>query len=119
MTVTVPLSPEIEASVRADADREGIAIEAVLLRHLEEARLIRRIISYVRPDETRRVRALIGKRRAGTIRDAEREELAQLIHLQEQKAADRLQDIAALARLRGVSYQAVMAELGIRPARIL
>lgn len=119
MATTITLTGDLEKRFWADALREGVPLETVVTRRLEEAELIHRILSYFPAEETRQVRSLIARRGARTITETEQEQLTKLIHAREERTATRFTDILALAKLRGVSSRTVMAELGIRPARLI
>lgn len=119
MATTITLTGDLEARFRADAQREGIPIEALATRRLEEAELLQRILSCFPEAETRAFRSLVAKRGAGTLTPAERERLTAIAHRREERNAQRFADILALAKLRGVPYRQVMTELGIRPARVV
>ena len=119
MATTITLTGDLEKRFWADALREGVPLETVVTRRLEEAELIHRILNYFPAEETRQVRSLIARRGARTITETEQEQLTKLIHVREERTATRFADILALAKLRGVSSRTVMAELGIRPARLI
>jgi hypothetical protein len=119
MATTITLTGDLEARFRADAQREGIAVEALATRRLEEAELLQRIFHAFPESEVREFRSLVAKRGAGTLTEDEEERLTTLARLREEQGARRFSDILTLARLRGVRYRAVMNELGIRPARIV
>ncbi|WP_309716172.1 hypothetical protein [Armatimonas sp.] len=119
MATTITLTGELETRYRADAQREGIAVETLATRRLEEGVLLERIFHSFPPDETREFRSLVAKRGAGTLSNIEGERLTALARLREEHNAPRFADILALAKLRGVRYRALMNELGIRPARIV
>jgi hypothetical protein len=119
MATTITLTGELETRYRADAKREGIAVETLATRRLEEGVLLERIFHSFPPEETREFRSLVAKRGAGTLTDAEGERLTVLARLREEHNARRFADILALAKLRGVRYRTLMNELGIRPARIV
>ena len=115
----ITLTGDLEARYRAEAQREGVAVEALATRRLEEVELLQRIFHSFPPDETREFRSLVAKRGAGTLTEAEQVRLTALAHRREEYNAQRFAHILALAKLRGVRYRSVMAELGIRPARIV
>jgi hypothetical protein len=119
MATTITLTGELETRYRVDAQREGIAVETLATRRLEEGVLLERIFHSFPPEEVREFRSLVAKRGAGTLSNAEEERLTVLARLREEQNARRFADILVLARLRGVHYRAIMNELGIRPARIV
>jgi hypothetical protein len=118
MPISLALPPEIELSLRTDADREHLPVEEVAVRRLEEAELLRRIFAYFPIEETQEMRRLVRKREAGTLSAEETERLTALAHQREIKNAERLSDLLTLAQRRGVPHRRLMAELGIRPARM-
>ena len=58
---------------------------------------------------------LVAKRQAETLTAEEHQELLQLTDQIEKADAQRVQDLAELARLRGLSLTALLEELGITP----
>lgn len=118
MSLIITLPPEVESQLREDARRELVSVEEIAARRLEEAALLRRILAYFPPGETREMRALVRKRQAGALSPAEAERLTELAHRREEKNAHRLADVLQVARLRNVSHRQVLAELGIRPQRV-
>lgn len=79
-----------------------------------EAELLEQINQGLPPDVQQRYDELTAKRRAETLTPEEHEELLDLINRIEQADAERIQVLAELAQLRGVSVPALMDELGIR-----
>jgi hypothetical protein len=68
------------------------------------------------PSEVRtRLDRLVAKRRAHKLTAKEHHELLRLIDKLEEAEAARAETLAKLARLRGVSMNALMRDLGIRP----
>jgi hypothetical protein len=119
MATTITLTGELETRYRAEAQREGVPVETLATRRLEEAELLQRIFGAFPADETREFRSLVARRGAGTLTEAEGERLTALARQREEHNAQRFASILTLAKLRGVRYRALMAELGIRPARIV
>ena len=119
MPTTITLTGDLERRYRVEAQREGVAVEALATRRLEEGVLLERIFHSFPLEETREFRSLVAKRGAGTLSDVEGERLTTLARQREEHNAQRFANILALAKLRGVRYRALMSELGIRPARIL
>jgi hypothetical protein len=58
--------------------------------------------------------ALVARRRAGTLEEEERAELLRLTDEMETADAEKLERLASLARLRGVSLDTLMQNLGIQ-----
>lgn len=62
-----------------------------------------------------RYEVLIQRRRAGALSEDEHTELLRLSDQVEQMEAERIEILAELARLRGISLSRLMADLGIQP----
>ena len=65
-------------------------------------------------DVQRRLNELVAKRRAETLTPDEHEELLRLIEQSERAEAARVEALAQLAALRGVSLTTSMDDLGIK-----
>jgi hypothetical protein len=79
--------------------------EAVLLRQINQSL----------PERTRRrYQRLITKRRAGTLSSAEHTELLSLTEQEENHNLQRVQALAAFARMRGKPLTELMNELGLK-----
>lgn len=63
-----------------------------------------------------RYRALVNRRRSGTLTPEEHQELLRLTDEVERLQAERIEHLAELALLRGRPLGALMEELGIRPS---
>lgn len=120
-----PPSPEaiIEAVKRLPlAELERLANQVIAIRaerrapHLtaDESALLARINQALPSQERARISTLIIKRDAQTITPAELEELIALTDKLELLHADRLAALAELASLRGITFDEVMSQLGIR-----
>lgn len=97
MTITIPLTPEVEASLRARASKQGMSLQEWATRILEQAVDPEHGESAWQSLNARRL-ALISKEYSGGLTDAESAELAAL-----QEAAARAsepQDRRLLERLR-------------------
>lgn len=79
-----------------------------------ETQLLKEINEPLPPDRIARYRELEGKRRADTLTSDEHCELCDLSDWLEERNADRLARVAALARLRGVALAEMMSQLGIK-----
>ena len=66
------------------------------------------------PDVQRRLNELIAKRQAETLTPGEHEELVRLVEQSERAEAARVEALAQLAALRGVSLTTLMGDLGIK-----
>ena len=115
MSMTITLPGKLEDLFKAAAQREGVPVEALVVRQLEESELLWRIRIIAPEDETCELHKLLRKQKAGTLADIERERLLALIDAREQLAAQRMEDLGALAKLRGLPVRELMNQLGIRP----
>lgn len=80
-----------------------------------EAELLQRINQGIPAELQRRYDALIGQRRAERLMPDEHRELLRLTEEIERIDAARIADLAALARLRGVSLAQLTADLELTP----
>ena len=130
MTVTIDLEPELEARLRAEAARQGLDPGAFVRSALEErlrrsrvneparlpateSELLQKINLGLSQETWHRYHELTGKRGAETLTPAEHAELLALTHVIEEANARRIGHLVELARLRGVSPDRLMLELGI------
>lgn len=81
-----------------------------------EAELLQRINRGISADLQRRYDTLIGQRQAERLTPDEHRELLDLTEKIERIDAERIADLAALARLRGISLAQLTADLGLTPA---
>jgi len=88
--------------------------QAPSLPHVE-AELLLKINAGVPPDIQERYDELLAKRQAETLTPDEYAELLRLTEQVEELEVQRVEYLVALARLRGTSLTALMADLGIRP----
>jgi hypothetical protein len=98
----------VTAVLNLRAERQAPRVPAA------EADLLLRINAGLPDDVRQRSDELTAKRRDGTLTPDEHEELLRLTDDVERRQADRVAALTDLARLRGVSLTAVMAQLGIR-----
>lgn len=130
MAVSITLPGELEHFLRKQATNLGIPIETLLARTIEErweaasratrlpereSELLLRLQMLFPPDQTREYRNLCEKSDCGTITEPERNRLLTLIEARDQENAERLEIVADLAALRGLSLREMMRQLGIRP----
>ena len=115
MSLILTLPGTLEDRFKAAAQREGVPVEVLAARRLEESELLWRIRIAAPEDETRELHKLLRKQNGRPLTDAERERLLTLIDAREQLAAQRMEDLGALARLRGLPVRELMNQLGIRP----
>jgi hypothetical protein len=80
-----------------------------------ESELLAKINQGVPADLQSRYDALNAKRRAGTLSEAEHEELLRLVEQVEGLDTRRVEYLAELARLRKISLRALLKDLGIKP----
>ncbi len=81
-----------------------------------EVELLEKINRGLSPEAQERYDELTAKRRAETLSPEEHDELLATIDRIERSDAERVQALIALAQLRQVSVEGLMAELGIRPS---
>jgi hypothetical protein len=127
MTLTVDLPPELEARLRAEADRQGVDATLYVLRVVRdrlggatgdslapaEAELVLKV-NLGLPDQVwARYHELLAKRRAETLAPAEQAELVAISDQIEEANARRMAHLVELARLRGVTLDSLMLQLGI------
>ena len=80
----------------------------------DESGLLARVNQVLSATERTRMRALLAKRDDESLPPAEWQELTALTDQLEVLHADRLAALAELARLRGVTFDAVIAQLGLQ-----
>jgi hypothetical protein len=132
MTITISLTPELERKLRDKAAAAGIATEAFVVGTLaerlsdqgqgqpegpvsdQESRLLEEINRGLAEEMWQRYHALVAARRAETLTPQQHEELRQLTDAVETAHAARIAALTKLARLRAVSIDALMDQLGIR-----
>jgi len=115
MPTTITLPDELETRYRAEAQRVGIPVEVWAARRLEENELLWRIRIAVPDEETRELHRLMRRQKNGTLSESERTRLLELVEARELQAAERMEDLGKLARLRGIPVHELMNRLGIQP----
>ena len=130
MTLTIDIAPDLQARLNKEAARSGMDTGVYIARMLEE-RLRRKRrptprlssreseslekINVGLPEETwLRYHELVAKRRAETLSASEQATLIALSDQIEATNVARIEALAQLARLRGVSLAALMADPGIQ-----
>ena len=127
-------SVEVRSQVSLDELLRGVAqLEAQELEHFvsrvlvlrgqrlapslaaEEARLLEKVNQGLSPPAQQRYDELTAKRKAESLSSEEHRELLEMIDAIELADAERLRGLTALAQLRDVSVEALMADLGIHP----
>ncbi|MCW3053574.1 MAG: hypothetical protein JWN14_2744 [Chthonomonadales bacterium] len=115
MVLTITLEPEIEARLRAEAERTGLTLDKLTSQRLLEAELLWRIRTIGPETETRQLHRLLRQRKSGVLTEAEQVRLQTLLDEREQWGAQRLHDLAQLSHLRSIPVRQLMEHLGIRP----
>lgn len=128
MTVTIDLPPDVERRVKQAADLEGVDVptfmrEATLSRLppsgppqlLSDTDLLECINNGFPETFWDRFRELVALSHAGALTPEEHKELIAHTERTENRDAERLTYLTELSKRRGVSVQALVAELGLRP----
>ena len=130
MSLTITLPNELEQFLQSHAQQVGVPVETLLTRTIVErwdgvrrapglpigeSKLLLRLQTLFPPEQTHEYHTLCAKSDAGTLTDAERERFFALLEQRDHQNAERLEIVADLAQLRGVSLREMMAQLGIRP----
>lgn len=127
MTITIDLEADQEARLRQAAAREGVSVRVYVRRLLErslspaggragdkESDLLRQTGLGLSEAEWAEIRLLAAKREAETLTPTDQARLIELTDAMELANARRLAALAELAKLRGVSIDALMDTLDIR-----
>ncbi len=123
MNVLVPLSPSVAHVLQGQAAQQGLPFEGYLAKILEksvaptsarrEQTLVLKIQETGLPVEFwERYNALVERRRAETLSEAEHRKLLKLSQKVEAAHAVRMGYMVELAGLRGQSLEKIMADLG-------
>lgn len=80
-----------------------------------ETELLLRLQTLFPPEQTREYQALCKRSDPGAFTESDREQLLLLLEQRDHQNVQRLEIVAELAALRGVSLREMMAELEIRP----
>jgi hypothetical protein len=134
MTITIEIAPELEQQIRREAARAGLApdayiVEAVQARltqtqprqrrvpHLSpvEAQLLAKINLGLSSGEWERYHELVMRRKAEMLTPDEQTELIALSDRLEEANARRIECLAALARVRNTTLDALIRDLGLTP----
>lgn len=127
--ITLDLSPELEAQLRAEAANQGLDPQHYILETLHtrlaanhlpaaEADLIQHINLGLSAEMWDEYYALIDKRQAETLTADEHHRLIEISDQIEALNVDRIQALVQLAALRQQSLENVMDELGIKPVAL-
>lgn len=129
MTLVVDLPPEIESQVREVAQAEGLDVSALVreilearvrqydpARPLTEPELLMRINRTGFPEAFwNRYGELVAKLNAGILTPDEQADLFAHTDQTENRDAERLPYLVAFAKLRGITVEQVITQLGLRP----
>ena len=130
MSVPVTLPNELERFLHTQAHRLGIPLETLLSRTIEErwstashakslsaheTALLLKLQNIFPPEQTQEYRTLCQRSDDGTLTEAERTRLLNLLEERDLQNAERLETLGELAQFRGVTLRKVMAQLGIQP----
>ncbi len=124
MAITLELPPELEHQLREEAAQNGLSLDRHISQRLvethqplTEAALLQRIRPDLglTPEIWGRYDQLVGQRRAENLTAYEYDELIALDNMIEQANVERIKYLIELAKIRAVSLEKVMSDLGIRP----
>lgn len=79
----------------------------------DEAELLKKIYRKLPESVLRRLATLSEKSNSGELSNDEHEELVGLVEIAENHDAERVEDLASLAQIRGVTLRALMTQLGL------
>lgn len=129
MSITIAFPPTIEKQLRDDASRHGMSLEQYITQfvisglsgsnrpdpdELTEDELLQRVQLDVKPRELDEYYRLVELRKAERLTDEEYERLLELTNRIEIAHAERMKYVVALAKLRGVSLEQIMLDLGLQ-----
>lgn len=133
MSVTIAFPPPIEKRLRDGAARQGVSLEQYITQvvlsglsgsnqsdadELSEDELLRRIQLNVQPHELDEYYRLAALRKAEQLSENEYEKLLALTDKIEIAHAERMKYVVALAKLRGISLEQIMVDLGIQKKNV-
>ena len=129
MQITLDLPMSLAQEFRRNAALKGVSLESYVLQILSktkkkpsrqgsETELLKKIHLNITEDEWESYRHLIQLRRDDQLSNQEWKELVRLGEKIEEANAERLKYVAALAKLRGVSFLDLFHELGIHPVEV-
>ncbi|HLK55597.1 MAG TPA: hypothetical protein VKU00_03485 [Chthonomonadaceae bacterium] len=136
MTLTIELTPELEAQLREEAAKIGSDTNTYVVQTLEE-RLQRKnpplVPSHLSQEESALLQMinqglpeaiwqeyhdLVAKRRAETLTPEEHARLIALSDVIAEAHTERMVRVGELARLRNMSLKALMKQLDIKPRKV-
>ncbi len=130
MTITLELPETMEHQLREEAARKGVSIDRLILQGLEhhigesappeslsESDLLKRINLDlgIAPKVWDRYDYLVERLHDEQLTETEHQELITLTDVIESANVERLKCLIQLSKLRGVSLEQIMADLGIHP----
>jgi hypothetical protein len=129
MSITINIRPELEEILKQMAIQEGKGVDSIIIELLEgqllsdpnsgrkniEMELLRKVNLNITVETWERYYTLIEKREAEILTEAEYQELLALTDKIEIANANRIENLILLSKLRKVSVEELMEELGIRP----
>ena len=130
MTLTIDLPQPLEQLFRQEADSKGLNLDSYLVlllkqmakqntpKQFTESELLKRINTGVSQEEWTTYRKLNALRREERLTEQAHQILIQLGDKIEQANAQRMQNLIALAQLRGESVQKLIHDLGINPVEV-
>jgi predicted transcriptional regulator len=119
MTLTIQLSPELEARLKHVLAEKGGDAETYILDTLQKqlpfdtAETKHQIMHWIPEATWKRYRQLIARQEAGGWTEADREEFLRLNDEVEQCHAERLERVVAYGKGHGLSLDQALVELGI------
>jgi hypothetical protein len=131
--MTIEIAPELERQLRQEAARSGLAPDAYIVEAVQarlrqrrhrpraprlspvEAQLLAKINLGLSPTEWERYHALVARRKAETLTPDEQTELIALSDRLEAANAQRIECLAALARVRNTTLDVLIRDLGLAP----
>lgn len=108
------LPPEQFREFMEKADRWRTRQARETAKNGDEAALLEAATAKLPASSSRRMKQLTRKLSASTLAEQERQELIELTDAAEQRDAERLEALVALARKRGVDLDEMMQELGLK-----
>ena len=136
MTLTIDLTPELEAQLREEAANKGIDASTFVMRALEErlngtsrqrvpvrlsqeeSALLLKINQGLPEALWQEYHDLVAKRRSETLTPEDHIRLIALSDSIEEAHTERITHVAELAQRRGVPLKTLMKQLGIKPRKV-
>ncbi|HEV7509391.1 MAG TPA: hypothetical protein VGS07_31235 [Thermoanaerobaculia bacterium] len=129
--LTLEITSDLESALRREATKQGLDTQGYILRTLrerltatrqlaasrlpaDEAALLQTINQGFSSETWQHYASLKTKRRAGTLKPSEQAELIALSDQMEEMNVRRMESVSQLARLRKMSVDVLMEDLGIK-----